>query len=367
MALQKFLTPANDYAQLDEYLSTLNARKIMLVHGKSMTRLAIGAHFDQIFERFNIIRFNDFEPNPQYESILRGVEVFNREGCDAIIGVGGGSAIDTAKCIKLFSTMPPDVDRLKQPVFANAVELLAIPTTAGSGSEATPYAIFYRGDTRLATGDADAVPRAVLFDAGTLINLPDYQKKVTLLDALCHSIESFWSVRANELSMNYAREAIRLLVSNKDQYVGGSTDLQNCTFIMYAANLAGRAISITGTTAGHAMSYRLTKKFGLAHGHAVARCLVEIWKFMLEIAIAHKHVQLLNVFNELAEAMGCRTPADAIEMLRRTLSDWKLDAPLEVEPLMDELVSSVSKKQVANGPVSFNDDILRRLYRAIGG
>ncbi|MBQ9478952.1 MAG: hypothetical protein IJU71_05285, partial [Selenomonadaceae bacterium] len=76
---------------------------------------------------------------------------------------------------------------------------------------------------------------------------------------------------------------------------------------------------------------------------------------------------VLSVFNGLAEAMGCRTPADAIEMLRRTLSDWKLDAPLEVEPLMSELVSSVGKKQVANGPVSFNDEALRRLYRAIGG
>ena len=367
MVLQKFLTPADDYAQLDEYLSTLNARKIMLVHGKSMTRLALGAHFDQISERFNIVRFNDFEPNPQYQSIRRGVEVFNREGCDAIIGVGGGSAIDTAKCIKHFARMPVDVDWLKQPAVPNKIPFIAAPTTAGSGSESTPFGVFYVQNKKHSAGNANALPRAVLFDAGTLINLPDYQRKSTLLDALCHSIESFWSVRANELSMNYAHEAIRLIVANKDQYIEGTPDLQNCTFIMYAANLAGRAISITSTTAGHSMSYRLTKKFGLAHGHAVARCLVEVWQFMLKIAVERKHAQLLNVFNELAEAMNCRTPADAIEMLRRMLSDWKLDEPLDVESSMDELISSVNKRQVANGPVTFSDEALRLLYRAIGG
>ena len=363
MVPQKILTPADDYAQLDDYLSTLNASKIMLVHGHSMTRLPIGEHLARVSARFNIINFTS---NPEYRSVQRGVEVFNGEGCNAIIAVGGGSAIDTAKCIKLFSTMP-DGDWITQPIIANDIPLIVIPTTGGSGSEATQFAVLYRRDQKYSIDHPSAMPQAVLFDAGTLIDLPDYQKKATLLDAWCHSLESSWSIRSNEVSRRYARETIRLLVANKDQYVEGTTDLQNCTFVMYAANLAGRAINISRTTAGHAMSYRLTKKFGLAHGHAVARCVVELWKFMFDYAVEHGRKELLSTFDEQAEAMGCRTTPEAIDTFRRTLRDWHLDEPIDVSNSIEELASSVNLQRLANNPVALDGETLRRLYRAIGG
>ena len=367
MALQKFLTPANDYAQLDEYLSTLNARKIMLVHGKSMTRLAIGDHFARLSARLSLIEFTDFTPNPEYRSIERGVEMFNGEGCDALIAVGGGSAIDTAKCIKLFSSMPSGIDWIAQPIVPNDIPLIAIPTTGGSGSEATQFAVLYRGDKKFSLDHESALPHAILLDASTLLALPDYQKKATLLDAMCHALESSWSIRSNNVSHRYALEALRLLVANMDQYVGGALDLQNCTFIMYAANLAGRAINISRTTAGHAMSYRLTKKFGLAHGHAVARCVVELWKFMLDYALEHGRNDLLSTFDEQAEAMGCRSTTEAIDKLRRLLSEWQLYKSLDIASSIEDLASSVNLQRLANNPVKLNDDDLRRLYRSIGG
>ena len=363
MKRQKLLT---DYARLNEYLSALECKKIMLVHGRSMTRLAIGEYFNGLSERLKIIHFNEFTPNPDFTSVERGIEVFRAEGCDAIVAAGGGSAIDTAKCIKLFATMPEGY-RIDQAIEANDIPLIAIPTTGGSGSEATQFAVIYYQGKKYSVEHDSALPDAVFFDATCLLNLPDYQKKVTLLDALCHSIESSWSIRANDESRQYAREAIRLIVANKDRYIEGAPDLQNCAYVLYAANLAGRAINISKTTAGHAMSYSLTKKFGLAHGHAVARCVAELWQFMFDYAVERKQTELLSIFDDIRSTMDCRTTPEAIENFRQMLNAWKLNAPIDVEPSIEELAASVNLQRLANNPIKLDNETLRRLYRAIGG
>lgn len=353
MKRQKFLMADENYTGLDEYFSTVDVRRIMIVHGRSMTRLPIAAYFARLSARMSITHFTDFTPNPDYASSERGAEIFNGEHCDAIVAVGGGSAIDTAKCIKLA------VDA--------KVPLIAIPTTGGSGSESTQFAVVYRGDNKTSIEDESILPDAVLFDAGTLINLPDYQKKSTVLDAFCHAVESMWSVNANDESRHYAREALRLLVAAKDRYINGAPDLQCCTFVLYAANLAGRAINISKTTAAHAMSYRLTKKFGLAHGHAVARCLVELWQFMLEYSVEHDRADMLSIFDDIASATGYRTARDSVDAFRDLLDNWALNAPIDVERSIDELASSVNLQRLANNPIKLGDDDLRRLYRLIGG
>ena len=353
MMRQKILIADEKFSALDELLASLRCNRLMLVHGRSMARLDVGAYFDRLSERLSVVHFTDFTPNPDISSVERGAKIFNDEHCDAIVAVGGGSAIDVAKCIKLNAD-------------ARGVPFLAMPTTAGSGSEATRFAVIYRDGVKTSIEDESILPDAVLFDARVLINLPDYQKKSTLLDAFCHAIESMWSVRANDESRHYAREALRLLVAVKDQYVCGG-DLQSCAFVLYAANFAGRAINISKTTAAHAMSYRLTKQFGLAHGHAVARCLVELWQFMLNYAVENERADLLSIFDEISSATACRTAEESIAIFRRILSDWHLDAPIDVEQSIDELAASVNLQRLANNPVELRAEQLKNLYRLIAG
>ena len=368
MKHRQFLPADANYSALDQYFSTLGARRLMLVHGRSMTRLKLGEYFKNAPARlgFDLIEFTDFTPNPEYESIERGVEIFNREHCDAIAAVGGGSAIDTAKCIKLFSNMNPNANYIEQQIVPNDIAFLAAPTTGGSGSEATQFAVIYYRDKKYSIDDSSALPDAVFFDANVLLDLPVYQKKATLLDAFCHAVESSWSVNANDESRHYAREAVRLITANKNIYIDGKPDLQCCTFVMYAANLAGRAINISKTTAGHAMCYRLTKKFGLSHGHAAARCVVVLWKFMLDFALENRREDLLRIFDDLASAMNCATAEEAIAAFDRQLDDWELNAPIDVENSLDELASSVNLQRLANNPVELRADDLKKLYQLIG-
>ena len=253
---QKILISSENYAELDIYFKENGIKSIMLVCGKSISSLRINQYFEalEIREGIRVVRFMDFQPNPLYESVVKGVEIFRENGCELIVAVGGGSAIDVAKCIKLYSNMDNEINYLEQLIIPNEVKLLVVPTTAGSGSEATRYAvIYYKGEKQSVTHES-CIPSLVLVDASVLETLPEYQRKVTMMDAFCHAIESFWSINSTLESKEYSAEAIRLIIENKDSYLKNN-EVGNINMLR-AANLAGKAINITQTTAGHAMCYK---------------------------------------------------------------------------------------------------------------
>ena len=165
-------------------------------------------------------RFSSFTPNPTTESVDAGIQAFRDSVFDAIIAVGGGSAIDIAKCIKLYGGRVQETwdERLSKQSHPVDVPLIVMPTTAGSGSEATRFAVIYhKGVKQSITADA-ILPNAVIYDSSVLHELPDYQKKATVFDALCHCIESFWSINSTDESKEYAKEGIELILKNVDDY-----------------------------------------------------------------------------------------------------------------------------------------------------
>ena len=214
---QKVIEVSKNYTEIDEYLLEQKVKKLFLVCGTSIRLLRLNAYFDGLEERLGIqvVRFGDFTPNPTYDSVVKGVGVFRKESCDLVFAVGGGSAMDVAKCVKLFATMPENVNYLEQKIVLNEIPLAVVPTTAGTGSEATRYAVIYYQGTKQSVTDSSCIPDAVFFDVSALKYLPEYQRKVTMLDALCHALESFWSVNSTEESKEYAGEAIRTVLKNK--------------------------------------------------------------------------------------------------------------------------------------------------------
>ena len=114
------------------------------------------------------------------------------------MAVGGGSALDTAKCIKLFVGLSKEQSYLEQEFRENDIPLLVHPTTAGTGSESTPFAVIYKGGEKCSVEHESIYPKYRIEDARSLRSLPLYQKKVTLLDALSHAMEAIWSKYSNE-------------------------------------------------------------------------------------------------------------------------------------------------------------------------
>lgn len=362
---QLILNAHDNYEELKNYLNQIHCQNILLVCDKSISFLPINKFFKEL--KINIIRFSDFQPNPLYESVVKGVHVFLENHCDVIIAVGGGSAIDVAKCIKLYSHMNHTENYLDQEIIENNVTFIAVPTTAGTGSEATKYAvIYYNGEKQSIIHDS-CIPKVVILDPHVLETLPIYQKKVTMMDALCHSIESFWSVNSTKQSQEYSKKAIQLILKNIDSYL--SNELNGNQNMLKAAYIAGKAINITQTTAGHAMSYKLTSLYGIAHGHAVAICLSKLWPYMinhLEDCIDYRGEDYLRkVFKEIAVTMNCSHSMEAAELFNKLLERLDLSIPDSTLEDIKILTYSVNPVRLKNNPIQLNVDEINNLYYQI--
>ncbi len=315
-----------------------------------------------------LTEFSEFAPNPKYESVVEGVRVFQENSCDFIIAAGGGSAIDVAKCIKLFWNMDGNQNYLEQEIVENPVPVLAIPTTAGTGSEATRFAIIYYKGNKQSVSHPSCIPEYVLLDASLLQTLPAYQRKATMLDALCHALESFWSVNSTEESRAYAEEAIGEVFRYQKAYL--ENDCAGNEGMLQAANTAGRAINITQTTAGHAMCYKLTTLYGLAHGHAAALCVSALWPYMIEhmedCTDPRGREYLEEMFQRIARAMDCTDALTAVGKYQKFLEELALPAPVQknIEEL-ELLKKSVNPDRLKNNPVLLTEEVLEALYRQI--
>lgn len=354
--------------ELRRILKERNIKKLLLICGSSFERLPIRSEIEAL--PVETVRFSGFTPNPRYEEVCEGADVFRREGCDGILAVGGGSAMDVAKCVKLFCRMEPSENYLRQNFNDTGVPLIAVPTTAGTGSEATRFAVIYHcGEKQSVTHDS-ILPDHALLEPGVLEELPALQRKCALLDALCQGIEAWWSVNSTEESKKYSREAIEKIAANWRAYIEEGRP-EAAVEMMAAANLAGRAIDIARTTAPHAMSYKLTALYGLPHGHAVAVCLPEVWAYMQEHIEKCGDVRgaryLKKVFAAIARALGCEDETKATEWLRSLLKQMGLSSPVAEDRERDlkVLVSSVNLLRLQNNPVPLDSAALTELYERI--
>ena len=361
------ITSENNYKRLDEWLK--NKSKVLLVCDNSI----------QFMEEFNkklstvgaqIIRFSDFQPNPVYESVVKGVELFRKENCDSIIAVGGGSAMDVAKCIKLYSNLPGDGANgswLKAEIIPNSIPFLAMPTTAGTGSEATRYAVIYYEGAKQSITSESFIPETVLMDPNALKTLPLYQKKATMCDALCHAIESYWSVNSTDESKGYSREAVQGVLKNMDGYLANTEE--GNSGMLKSAHMAGKAINITQTTAGHAMCYKITSLFGCAHGHAAILCDRVLLPWMIhntdKCIDPRGEEYLKKTLDEIGEAMGCIDAKTGADKLIEIFDLLSFEVPCASEEQYKELKTSVNPVRLKNHPVKLDEELIDKLYHEI--
>ena len=356
-------------------LQEVGCQKLFLVIDSSFPFLNI----KDVIEALPVekVKFSDFTPNPLYEQVCKGIELLKESKCEAILAVGGGSAIDVAKCIKLAvlakegnaAIIPPLVSQ-RLSIDGAKLPFIAIPTTAGTGSESTHNAVmYYEGAKQTVTNDG-VLPDYAVLEPSVLKTLPLYQKKCTMMDALCQGIESWWSVNSTEESYEYSRKTIELIMANWRKYIFENDD-EAAAQIMLAANYGGRAINITQTTAAHAFSYKITSLYKLPHGHAVAVGLLVIWKFMighLDRCIDPRGMDFLEgIFKGISAAMGCNTPMEAIEVFEQMMKEMELSSPVagNREKELKLLSTSVNPVRLKNNPIRIDEETAMLLYNSI--
>ncbi len=203
--------------------------------------------------------------------------------------------------------------------------LILIPTTAGSGSEATEFAVIYIGKTKYSLASEYLQANYALLDPSLTLSMPSELTVVTALDALSQAMESYWCVNATENSKVYAEEALRIIRRNLPTLKGEIT-LQTREDLLLASHLSGKAINITKTTAAHAISYSFTSNFGVPHGLAVALTLHRFLVFNYDVSEAtiqdRRGVNYVKEsITDMIKNMGFLSVEECSQWLRDTMED----------------------------------------------
>ena len=362
-----------------EVLEVHKPKRVFLVTDKASYETCGAKRFlDDLLGSSHVTRWHDFELNPKYEDLERGIALFRESKSDMVVAVGGGSVIDMAKMVNALAfhdAKPLDYIQRKRAFEQKGKPFVAIPTTAGTGSEATHFAVVYHGKEKYSLAHQYLLPSYAIVDPQFTFKVPPRITASTGMDALSQAIESYWNIYSTDESKRYAREAITLIMGNLRDAVKNSA--QNARIAMArAANLAGKAINITKTTAPHAISYPITSYFGVSHGHAVALTLPSI--FVYNSALDENDVldkrgaaYVRNVMAELAALLGARDALGAKMALDDLMKQIGLETTLSRIGVRGEedveliIKNGFNPERVNNNPRLLTEKGLREILTTI--
>jgi len=278
-------------------------KKVLIVTGKSSTKKS-GSLDDLVnslaSHNLQVEVFNKVEPDPSVETVEEGAKVAKKCAVDVVIGLGGGSSMDVAKGIALLMTNKGKItdyfgtDKVKEP----AVPIIAIPTTAGTGSEVTKYAVVTDRKKMLKQiiGSSHISPRLAILDPLLTLSMPASLTANTGADALSHAIEGYVSTQANPVGDILALKSIALISEALPQAISQPNNLEVREKMLFASMLAGMVISSAGAGIIHGMGYFITLHYDAPHGLANGLLMPEVMEFNL-VANPAK-------YKNIAEAMG---------------------------------------------------------------
>ena len=362
--------------RLRRVLDGWQARRIFLVTGgRSFASSGAERAVTQALDGRAVERFCGFTENPKLEDVERGRAALRRGGCDAVVAVGGGSVIDVAKLVNALAGDARDgLDVVRSGKAGAGVPLVAIPTTAGSGSEATQFAVVYVGHAKYSVGSATMRPSSALVDPGLASSMPPHLTAVTGMDALSQAVESYWCVNSTDASKQCARRAIRLVLDHLEAAVTApSREARRA--MSKAAYLAGCAINLTRTTGAHALSYPMTSHFGVPHGHAVALTLGEFFVYNSEVTDSDVSDDrgagyVRQAMDELATLMACDSADECRQRIRRLMQAVHLPTRLSELGIsrtdaLGIVAREVNAERMANNPRRMTADSIRDLIGAV--
>lgn len=291
-------------SEAGKHAKDLGATKVLLVADKGVIGAGLTKPVEQSLEAEGIpyVIYDQIVPNPRDYHCEAGYELAKAEGADVIVAVGGGSSMDTAKAI---GTLLTNGGRVQdwcgfQLLQHEITPLIAIPTTAGTGSEVTPFAVVTDSQThvKLNIFDPKAAAKIALVDPTVLLNLPKHIMAATGIDAMTHAVEAYTCKVAVPHTDAYALYAIDLISKNLRKAVT-DPDIESCTGMMLGSTIAGIAFGYADVASVHCMAEALGGRYDLPHGVANAVLLPTVTEFNIP-ANTRKYA-------EVARALGVRT------------------------------------------------------------
>jgi alcohol dehydrogenase class IV len=369
-----------DSSDSSAYFDRLGVRSIFLVaDDQAFSHSGAELMLRRAMHNRHVVRFSDFTANPKSNEIDSAVRAFRSDRFDLIVAVGGGSAMDVAKLARACNredATAADVIQRRVPVQTGSVPLLAIPTTAGTGAEATHFSAVYVEGRKYSLGDPSMRPQYVILNEKLLESLPRQITLQTGLDATCQAIESTWSTRSTPASRRFAARALRLAWPALPVCLSSPTP-RSLRMMLNAAHLAGRAIDISQTTACHALSYSLTSHFNVPHGLAVALMLGPVWSFNAgvteqDIADPRGVAHVRKMMQRLAHFMGASSVENAAVVIRSRLMELGAavsfsDFNVPKERAIELIALEVDPLRAGNNPRRMSPEQLTAILQPLAG
>jgi len=373
MSQQAFIGPGS-LEHVKEILDSHQAKKILLVTGKS-SYIESGAKdaLAPYLEGREVIRFSDFTPNPKLEDAQAGIRLIDDVQPDIVIAIGGGSVIDMGKLIVILSAQAEknaeEIVLNQDLVRAKGLPFVAVPTTAGTGSEATHFAVVYIENVKYSLAHSYVLPDYAIVDPLLTHKVPSPIIASCSMDALTQAIESYWSVGSTVESKAFASQAIRMILPVLNSV--HEEDSKAKEIMAEAAYLAGKAINITKTTASHAISYPITTYFDVPHGHAVALLLGKFFVVHSEandaiITDTRGSAYLGQVMSDLLSMFDCDNARECCRQWYETMAEIGLQTDLQIIGIKTDadvqlIESKISLERLNNNPVKVSQEMLSHL------
>lgn len=346
--MQWFKVPSKIYFERDsiQYLKSMkDAEKVMIVTDRSMVDLGfVDRITDQLRQRRNKVMiqlFTDVEPNPSLQTVQRGTELMRSFQPDTIIALGGGSPMDAAKVMWLFYEQP-EVDfrdlvqkfmdirkrAFKFPQLGRKAKFVGIPTTSGTGSEVTPFAVITDGDIKYPLADYSLTPTIAIVDPALVMSVPAHVAADTGLDVLTHATEAYTSILANDYTDGLALQAIKLVFENLEKSVKEFDEVAR-EKMHNASTMAGMAFANAFLGICHSMAHKIGGKFHTIHGRTNAILLPHVIRYNgtrpTKVATWPKYTNYVadKRFQDIARILGlpATTPEEAVESYAKAVHD----------------------------------------------
>ena len=291
--------------------------------------------------------------------IINNIKIFKP---NLILAVGGGAVIDYAKISNVVDVREDLADLIvnySYPFKKKYTKLVVIPTTAGSGAEVTSNAVIYVDSIKHSFESELLIPDNFFLIPEFLISAPNKIKASAGFDAIAQSLESLVSKKSNDQSVEYASKSLRVSINSFISFVN-NPNMKNATEMSIAANLAGKAISISKTTAPHAVSYPFTSLFNISHGHAVSLFFEKFFKFNYEnleksevsFVLKKRFDLIFNLF-DVPNIESFNSKISSIKNQSKLSDNMKL-LNIDLDKNIDNIIAGVNLLRLGNNPVKID-------------
>jgi alcohol dehydrogenase len=333
--------------EIGEEVKRFRPRRILLItDGQAMRKTGVIDKLLRLLKGYQVLIFEEIKPSPDFETVAKA-----KIDSDLIIGLGGGSVLDVAKAV---------ATELKLPY-------IAVPTTAGTGSEVTPFAALYDWKKKKKLSLDVNFPNVAIVDYRLTLTLPPELVASTGIDVLSQAIESYWSIYSNPLSDVHAKRAIELVRDNlRDSWSG----IERAREAMSLAALeSGLAFSQTKTTACHSVSYPLTIHYGIPHGLACGLTLPHFLEYNYHVSgedcLDKRGVDFVKKrIEEVASFLGTESVEAGKETIRNLMRNINLPTQIDFDVEM-VVKDAFAPERVANNPRRVTEANLRKILEII--